>query len=220
MVYYLDGVVGDGCVNSTIIDLLKWDRALYTDKLVGKTTMDEMLSPLVHVSPRDTSSFYGFGVMVQPKTAQGKVISHTGGWPGYSTLLERRVDKDETVIVLSNNETMNGFLRAGIESILAGDNLVMPYEHKEITIDPALVDRYVGKYSAFLTLILIKKDGKLYRHRDGTPDIELKPESETKFFYGDGTDRQIQFEVDNTGNVTKAWFINTGQKGELKKISS
>ncbi len=217
-VYYLDGIVGDGCVNSTTGDLYKWDRALYTTKLVSKPTLDEMLSPLVQMSPRDSTSFYGFGVDVQPKSPRGKVISHTGGWPGYATLLVRRVDIDETIIVLSNNETSNGFIRAGIESILAGEDLVMPYEHKEIKIDPALIDRYVGKYSAFLTLVFIKKDGKLYRHRDKTADIELKPESETKFFYADGTDRQIEFEVDNTGKVTKAWFINNGQKGELKKI--
>lgn len=218
IVYYLDGIVGDGCVNSTTGDLLKWDRALYTNKLASKMSVDEMLSPLVLVSPRDTSSFYGFGVMVQPHSPRGKVISHTGGWPGYATLLIRRVDIDETVIVLSNNETMTGQLRAGIESILAGDDLLMPYEHKEIKIDPTFIDRYTGKYSAFLTLVLIKKDGKLYRHRDGTTDIELKPESETKFFYGDGTDRQIEFELDSNGKVTKAWFINTGQKGELKKV--
>ena len=95
---------------------------------------------------------------------------------------------------------------------------MMPYEHKEVKIDTTLINCYVGKYSAFLTLVFINKNGKLYRHRTGTPDIELKPESETKFFYGDGTDRQIEFEVDNTGKVTKAWFINTGQKGELQKI--
>ena len=109
-------------------------------------------------------------------------------------------------------------LVAGIESILDGEPLLMPYEHKEVKIDPALLDRYIGKYSAFLTLDFIKKDGKLFRHRDGTPDIELKPESETKFFYGDGTDRQIEFEIDNTGKVVKTWFINTGQKGELQKL--
>jgi CubicO group peptidase (beta-lactamase class C family) len=218
MVYYLDGIAGDGCVNSTTGDLLKWDRALYTNKLVSKPTLDEMLSPLVQMSKRDSTSYYGFGVGVQPKTPRGKVISHTGGWPGYATLLVRRTDIDETIIVLSNNETMNGFIRAGLESLLADEDLVMPYEHKEIKIDPSLLDRYVGKYSAFLTLVLITKDGKLYRHRDGTADIELKPESETKFYYSDGTDRQIAFDVDNMGKVTKAWFINTGQKGELKKI--
>jgi CubicO group peptidase (beta-lactamase class C family) len=216
LVYYLDGVVGDGTVNSTTGDLLKWDRALHNIKLVSASSIQEMLSPQVQISPRDTSEFYGFGVEIK-KVAGGNVLSHNGGWPGYSTLLERRTDKDLTIIALSNNETMNGFLRAGIESILNDEDLVMPYEHKEIIIDTTLLDRYVGKYAAFLTLQLIKKDGKLYRHRNGTSDIELKPESDTKFFYGDGTDRQLEFVLDPSGKVIKTWFINTGQKGEMKK---
>jgi CubicO group peptidase (beta-lactamase class C family) len=218
IVYYLDGIVGDGCVNSTIGDLFKWDRALYTDKLVRKSTLYEMFSPLVQTSPRDSTSFYGFGVMVQPKTENGKIISHTGSWPGYATSMTRFVDSSKTIILLSNNETNAALLNAGIESILSNEPLLMPYEHKEVKIDPALLDRYVGKYSAFMTLVFIKKDGKLYRHRDGTPDIELKPESNTKFFYTDGTDRQIEFEVDQSGKVVRTWFMNTGQRGELKKL--
>ena len=218
IVYYLDGIVGDGCVNSTTGDLLIWENALHSGKLVSKASLDEMLSPLVQMSPRDSTGFYGFGVMIQPNSPNGKIISHTGGWPGYTTYVLNRSKKNETLIVLSNNETVSGNIRAGLESILNGEDLLMPYEHKEVKIDTALIDRYVGKYSAFLTLVFIKKDGKLYRHREGTPDIELKPESDTKFFYGDGSDRQIEFEVDNTGKVAKAWFINTGQKGELKKI--
>jgi CubicO group peptidase (beta-lactamase class C family) len=218
IVYYLDGIVGDGCVNSTTGDLLKWQQALYSGKLVSKVSIDEMLSPLVQESPRDSTTFYGFGVMVQIQSPGGKVISHTGGWPGYGTLLEHWVNKDETLIVLSNNESFSGQIRVGLESILADENLIMPYEHKEVKIDTALLNKYTGKYSAGLTLEFIKKDGKLYRHRNGTPDIELKPESGTKFFYSDGTDRQIEFETDATGKVTRVWFLNTGQKGELKKI--
>jgi CubicO group peptidase (beta-lactamase class C family) len=218
MVYYLDGIVGDGCVNSTTGDLLKWINAWNTEKLVSKPILTEMLSPLVQTSLRDTTSFYGFGVMVQPRTENGKIISHSGGWPGYRTLITRFADRDETIIILSNNETNPSLINAGLESILHNEPLLMPYAHKEIKIDPAILDRYVGKYSAFMTLVFIKKDGKLFRHRDGTPDIELKPESETKFFYIDGSDRQIEFEVDSTGKVVKAWFINSGQKGELKKV--
>jgi hypothetical protein len=48
--------------------------------------------------------------------------------------------------------------------------------------------------------------------------VELKPESPTKFFYGDDSDRQLEFEVDTSGKVVKAWFINNGQRGELKKV--
>ena len=217
IVYYLDGIVGDGCVNSTTGDLLKWDRALYTTTLVSKASLDEMMSPLVQMSATDTASFYGFGVMVQPHSERGKIISHTGGWPGYRTMILRRTDIDETIILLSNNESSLAFYRAAIESILEDQPLLMPYEHKEVKIDTAILVNYVGKYSAGLTLQFIKKDGKLYRHRKGTEDIELKPESNTKFFYADGTDRQIEFDIDNNGKVIKTWFINMGQKGEMKK---
>ena len=110
------------------------------------------------------------------------------------------------------------FLEAGIESLIFGDTLVMPYEHKEVKIDTSLVRKYAGKYNAFITMEFVAKNGRLYRRRKGAEDVELKPESNTKFFYADGTDKQIQFEIDANGNVTKAWFINTGQKGELKKI--
>ncbi len=218
IVYYLDGIVGDGCVNSTTGDLFKWDLALYSNNLVSKSTLDEMLSPLVQQSPRDSTSFYGFGVMVQLSTSVGKIITHSGGWPGYHTNITRHTDKKETIIVLSNNESNVALINAALESILAGENLVMPYEHKEIKIDTALLSKYTGKYSAGLTLEFIRKGDKLFRHRNGTADIELKPESNTKFFYSDGTDRQIEFETDATGKITKVWFLNTGQKGELKKI--
>jgi len=217
MVYYLDGIVGDGCVNSTTRDLFKWDRALYSNKLVSKSSLDEMLSPLVRTSPTDSTSFYGFGVFIQAKSEKGKIISHTGGWPGYRTMIVRWPEIDQTVIILSNSESNLPFFRAAVESILNDESLVMPYEHKEVKIDTTILKNYTGKYFGGLTMEFLKKDGKLYRRRNGTPDIELKPESPVKFFYGDGTDRQIEFEIDNNGKVVKAWFLNMGQKGELKK---
>lgn len=68
---------------------------------------------------------------------------------------------------------------------------------------------------------LFRKDDKLYLHLDGSPDkedIELKPESQTKFFYGDGTDRQIEFEVDKKGKLAKVCQITWGIKREVSKI--
>ena len=85
LVYYLDGIVGDGCVNSTTGDLFIWGKALQANTLVSKAALAEMLSPLVQMLPADTSSFYGFGVMVQPYSPRRKIISHTGGWPRYHT---------------------------------------------------------------------------------------------------------------------------------------
>jgi CubicO group peptidase (beta-lactamase class C family) len=218
MVYWLDGITGDGTVNSTTGDLFIWKTALFSHKLISEASTGEMLSPLVPTSSRKAAPCYGYGVEVDTATANGKVVSHNGGWPGYSTLIKSWTDSNKTVIILCNNQMNISFLEAGIETLLFGDTLIMPYEHKEVKIDTSLVRKYAGKYNAFITMEFIARDGKLYRHRNGTPDIELKPESPTKFFYGDGTDRQIEFETDKDGNVVKAWFLNTGQKGELKKI--
>ena len=91
------------------------------------------------------------------------------------------------------------------------------YIPKAIKIDSTLLDKYIGKYIVESPLELIKKEGKLYRHRDGSDDIELKPESTTCFFYADDSDRFIEFEVDKTGKVIKGWFIGSGNKIEMKK---
>ena len=42
-VIYLDGIQGDGCVNSTTADLLKWDRAVKNHTLLNEETQKEML---------------------------------------------------------------------------------------------------------------------------------------------------------------------------------
>jgi len=62
---------------------------------------------------------------------------------------------------------------------------------------------------------LIKSDDKLFRKKANS-QIELKAESTTKFFYGDGSDRQIEFIVDSTGKILTIYFIIDGIKEEIK----
>jgi hypothetical protein len=38
------------------------------------------------------------------------------------------------------------------------------------------------------------------------------------FLFCQWTDRQLEFEVDATGKVTKIWFYNGCKKEEMKKI--
>jgi hypothetical protein len=65
---------------------------------------------------------------------------------------------------------------------------------------------------------IIKKDTKLYRRGTTGPDIELKPESNTRFFYADGSDKFIEFETDPSGQPVKAWFMSGAEKIEMKKL--
>ena len=198
-----------GVIYSTVEDLYKWDRALYGNSVLSNTSKQKMFTP--------GKSNYGYGIIIDSLENHYR-IWHNGGIPGFSSNISRFPNDDLCIIVLSNNESNVDFISIALADILFGSPVELPYEHKEVKIDPALLDRYVGKYSAFMTLEFIKKDGKLYRHRNGTPDIELKPESNTKFFYADDSDRQIEFETDQTGKLLKVWFINSGQRGEMKKV--
>jgi CubicO group peptidase (beta-lactamase class C family) len=198
-----------GVLFSTIEDLYKWDRALYGNSILSETSKQKMFTP--------GKSNYGYGIIID-SFENHKRIWHNGGIPGFTSNISRFVNDDVCTIVLSNNGSNVDFISIALGDIMFDVPVEFPYEHKEVKIDPSLLDKYVGKYSAFLTLEVIKKDGKLYRHRQGTLDIELKPESETKFFYADDSDRQLEFELDSSGKVEKIWFINNGQKGEMKKI--
>ncbi len=204
-----------GSVYSTVEDMYKWDRALYQTAILTDASKQKMFTP--------GKSNYGYGIIIDSLENHLR-IWHNGGIPGFLSNISRYTNDDVCIIVLANNEivlsntlTISDVVADGLAGILFGLPVETPYVHKAVNIDTSLLYRYVGKYKAFLILEVIKKDGKLYRHRDKSPDIELIPESNTKFFYGDDSDRQLEFEVDKTGKVIKTWFINNEQRGEMKK---
>ncbi len=98
---WLGGRKGPGRISSTTSDLLKWDGALRTGKLVTQETMDKIFSPARLTS--DSLSYYGFGWMLRNDPRIGKIVFHTGDNPGYKTEIIRYIDKNKTVIVLCNN---------------------------------------------------------------------------------------------------------------------
>jgi CubicO group peptidase (beta-lactamase class C family) len=101
-VYYLGNRRGPGRISSTSTDLLKWDRILYTDRLVKKETLEEAFTPSGLAGKYDFDG-YGFGWMTDHDTL-GRKIRHSGDNPGYNTHILRYVDIDRTVILLCNNQ--------------------------------------------------------------------------------------------------------------------
>lgn len=214
-VIYLDGIQGDGVVNSSTADLLTWDRALKNHTLLREVTQKEMLKEQALV---DTVKkvYYGFGVFLE-KTAEGMVISHSGGWPGYTTFLARNADKDQTFIVLSNNSSNSPVLTRTLQQLLNGQAVEMPYKHEEIQLDSVQLQKFTGKYKTTIEFSIERSGDKLFRTLPNGQKAELKPESPNKFFYADGTDRQILFETDANQQVVKGWLISYGLKTEIQR---
>lgn len=97
----IDLTYGDGGVISTVEDLLKWDQALYTDRLVKSTTLAEAFESGQLTSEEETG--YGFGWEIDEFLGHTR-IQHDGAWTGWNSVLVRYPDDRLTIIVLSSLE--------------------------------------------------------------------------------------------------------------------
>ena len=221
---YLTGINGEGMIITTTDDLLKWDRALKKHQLLSAPTQQEMVT--VHAEKKTVPAVkFGYGIRVESNEL-GDCIFHNGWYPGFKSMLIRYTKEDIPVIVLSNNQSQSEFITDGLTSIALNKKLSMPYLHKESDVNAPL-EKFTGNYMMPLThppymanfpIEITVRDNNLYIHGPGVPDVQLKSESETNFFYGDGTDQQIQFEKDSDNNNIKVFYIGYGVKKEIKKI--
>ncbi|WP_062057571.1 serine hydrolase domain-containing protein [Aquimarina longa] len=104
-VYWLGGFYGDGSVVSSIHDLLVWDKALYERKIISEESLKKAMSPMLLNNGKKAKAWgenYGFGWLLHDSPVFGKIETHTGGQPGYSSRLTRCPDKNLTIIILSN----------------------------------------------------------------------------------------------------------------------
>ena len=91
----------DGSLYFTILDLAKWDAALYTEKLVKRSTLEQMWTPVKFKNGEPNPDHYGFGWYSETKDGH-RVIAHTGQWQGFHTYIGRYVDDKLTLVVLTN----------------------------------------------------------------------------------------------------------------------
>lgn len=97
-----DDILGDKGVFSTIDDLYKWDRALYDNRLVSASTINEAYEETT-LNNKKTRE-YGYGWRI--KNDKGlKIIYHNGWWHGYKTSITRFIEDKNTIIILNNTNS-------------------------------------------------------------------------------------------------------------------
>lgn len=216
-VVWLDGIVGDGTVNSTVNDLLKWDRALYKNKLLSKSGMNEVFE--VGTLNDGSKTNYGFGWMIDQNKDFGKLTNHSGGWPGYKTYIDRHIDNDKTIIILQNHEEVKLPVKS-IRSILYNQPLEVKKNRKEITLSNEQLQKMVGTYEIQpgFDMKITLENNQLFTQLTGQSPFPLFAETETLFFLK-VVDAQLQFEKDEKGAVSSAFLLQNGNKIEAKRVN-
>ncbi|MBI3653716.1 MAG: serine hydrolase [Acidobacteria bacterium] len=216
---YLDMSVpgGAGALYSTVEDLYLWDRALYTEKLLKKATLEKIFTPF--------KSNYAWGWFVDEQFKH-KRITHGGGIDGFNTTIARFVNDDVFIVALSNRTP--AALAAMSERLAAlsfGEKYEMPKDEasasarKEIKVDAKIFDAYVGEYELAPNFIItVKREGdKLMAQATGQPQFEIFAESETKFFLK-VVEAQIVFSKNDKGIVEQLTLFQGGREIAGKKI--
>jgi CubicO group peptidase (beta-lactamase class C family) len=89
----------EGAIYFTVLDLAKWDAALYTTKLLKKDNMELMWSPVKLKNGK--SEHYGLGWRLDNINGQ-RIIEHGGEWQGFTAFISRYMDRKLTVIIMTN----------------------------------------------------------------------------------------------------------------------
>lgn len=91
-----------GSLLSTAEDMAKWDAALQSEKLLKKSSLDQIWTAAVTNDGADAPVNYGFGWFIDNYHGH-RLVQHSGGTPGFSSLIYRFIDDKLTIIILTNH---------------------------------------------------------------------------------------------------------------------
>ncbi len=97
---YLNGVVGDKGIYSSVEDLYLWNTALDSGILIKKDLLEKAFTPY-HKELRIYDN-YGFGWRINAEDPSNKIVYHTGWWKGFRSYFIKQLGKNRTLIILSN----------------------------------------------------------------------------------------------------------------------
>ncbi len=95
-----DGIYGDKNIYSTLHDMLQWDRALRSGQLLHDSLLTLAYMPRSFEKVGIKNYGYGWRLLRQPDNTY--LVYHNGWWHGYTSAFYRNIQKDITIIVLSN----------------------------------------------------------------------------------------------------------------------
>jgi CubicO group peptidase (beta-lactamase class C family) len=196
--------IGHDGVYATVEDLYLWNKALFN----GTSLLSEESKRKMFTSYNEQN--FGLGVLVNPSYNHShQLLAHDGGFFGAMTSFNRFTDDNIFITVLSNNQSPSHLIAYSLAGICFGKEVELPYKHNQIETDTTIYDTYIGEYE---NIKILKKNNKLY-YLDY--EIELLPESKTKFFRSDNNDRTIEFIKNKKGEIVQLLVSKAGIK-EIK----
>ena len=113
--------LGAGGLYSTVEDLDKWSRSLYTDAVISQASVNTMFAPTIEVPNEENEQiYYGYGWKIDTQHNRKRVF-HEGVIDGFSTYFALYPGDRVTIIVLSNRHASPVEKTAKLAAIMFGE---------------------------------------------------------------------------------------------------
>ena len=209
----------DGSLYFNVLDLAKWDGALYGTSLLKQSSLYRMWTIYPLNNGYGNPGHYGFGWEIN--TINGHVVTeHSGLSEGFTCQISRYVDDNLTVVVLTNLDSHAHPDRIAHQIAGLVNPALMPKEHHEVAIDPKLLDGYVGTYQLApnLNIVIGREGDRLTVQATGQPKVLMFAEGPRDFFLK-VVDDQITFVTDSSGRATELILHQGGRDEPAKRIN-
>ena len=228
-----------GSIHSNVLDMAQWVIMNLQNK--SKEINTEVHKPQISI---DKGTHYCFGWIRMPDG----MMWHNGGTTGCSALVGFSPKEQTGIVILSNIQNADEFtnlLVGYMKTYLTNDQAwfgkrwykkiygkIVRYacevyvakteaknvQHKVISVNPAIFDKYLGSYKLSDTFIftITKDSDKLFAQATNQEKYQIFPESEKKFFYAT-VNAQISFVENKDGQVTQLILHQNGKNQVAEK---
>lgn len=189
----------DGALYFNILDLAKWNASLQPDRILHKSSLHQMWTPVQLNSGKEHP--YGFGWFLNNVNGVRR-IEHSGAWQGFTCHMVRYPNHQLTVVVLTNLAEADP---AYVSHVVAGLYLpeLTPAKHTEVSLDKSMLEAYTGEYQLpGGTIVRIQVEGNHLTLKSSEDTIELIPETETSFFVEE-SEMTVRFGKNADGEITQ-----------------
>jgi len=200
-----------GAIYSTTGDLVKWDDAVASAKILSSQSLKNAFTSRL--------SNYGFGYVIDTLNGDRR-ISHNGGIDGFLSHNSIITNKDIKIVILTNSRStkMNDVINS-VFAILYEKPVAMPEAKATISLDSTVLKKYIGDYELApnFKLTITLNGNQLSAQATGQSAADIFPQKENYFFYK-VVDAQIEFVLNDQGEVDKLVLHQNGQNMPAKKV--
>ncbi|MEM9548066.1 MAG: serine hydrolase domain-containing protein [Bacteroidota bacterium] len=206
--------VGSGAVHSTVLDMLKLEKAIYSDKLLTEETRNLMLTEV-------DENEYGLGWGIWPRFEKRK-YDHDGASPGSVAYFSTYPDDKVTIIFLGNiNSGVFHRMKYDLAAIYFDKAYDLPEKRKYIELEESALEKFTGRYEfengKFFDLKVMDGDLRFLWRGRGDVGYLLSPLDNSSFYMRARGD-QIDFKI--VDGEWQASYIERSGVSILKKIAT